>query len=72
MDLQNLKEHHEELLSFMENNGYCSTYIVRRHFKWSSDCTVATNKNLPIKASAHTACGKKRHAFFLHRTGKIV
>jgi len=29
MDLQNLKEHHEELLSFMENNGYCSTYIHR-------------------------------------------
>lgn len=29
MDLQNLKEHHEELLSFMENNGYCSTYICR-------------------------------------------
>ena len=29
MDLQNLKEHHEELLSFMENNGYCSTYIRR-------------------------------------------
>ena len=29
MDLQNLKEHHEELLSFMENNGYCSTYIYR-------------------------------------------
>ena len=27
MDLQNLKEHHEELLSFMENNGYSSTYI---------------------------------------------
>lgn len=29
MDLQNLKEHHEELLSFMENNGYSSTYIRR-------------------------------------------
>ena len=29
MDLQNLKEHHEELLSFMEDNGYCSTYIRR-------------------------------------------
>ena len=29
MDLQNPKEHHEELLSFMENNGYCSTYIHR-------------------------------------------
>ena len=29
MDLQNLKEHHEELLSYMENNGYCSTYIRR-------------------------------------------
>lgn len=29
MDLQNLKEHHKELLSFMENNGYCSTYIHR-------------------------------------------
>ena len=29
MDLQNLKEHHEELLSFMEDNGYCSTYIQR-------------------------------------------
>ncbi len=24
MDLQNLKKYHEELLSFMENNGYCS------------------------------------------------
>ena len=29
MDLQNLKEHHEELLTFMENNGYSSTYIRR-------------------------------------------
>lgn len=29
MDLQNLKEHYEELLSFMENNGYSSTYIRR-------------------------------------------
>ena len=29
MDLQNLREHHEELLSFMENNGYSSTYIQR-------------------------------------------
>lgn len=29
MDLQNLKEHHKELLSFMEDNGYCSTYIQR-------------------------------------------
>ncbi len=29
MDLQNLKEHHEELLSFMEDNGYCGTYIRR-------------------------------------------
>lgn len=29
MNLQNLKEHHEELLSFMENNGYSSTYIRR-------------------------------------------
>ena len=29
MDLQNLKDHHEELLSFMENNGYSSTYIRR-------------------------------------------
>ena len=29
MNLQNLKEHHEELLSFMENNGYCGTYIRR-------------------------------------------
>ena len=45
---------------------------VRRHFKWSGDCTVAANKNLPIKAVTHTACGKKRHAFFLHRTGKAV
>lgn len=31
MDLQNLKEHHEELLTFMEDNGYSSTYI--RRFK---------------------------------------
>ena len=46
--------------------------LVRRHFKWSGDCTVAANKNLPIKAVTHTACGKKRHAFFLHRTGKAV
>ena len=45
---------------------------VGRHFKWSGDCTVAANKNLPIKAVTHTACGKKRHAFFLHRTGKAV
>lgn len=29
MDLQNLKEHHEELLTFMENNGYSGTYIRR-------------------------------------------
>lgn len=29
MDLQNLREHHEELLSFMESNGYCNTYIRR-------------------------------------------
>ena len=29
MNLQNLREHHEELLSFMENNGYSSTYIQR-------------------------------------------
>ena len=29
MELQNLREHHEELLSFMENNGYSSTYIQR-------------------------------------------
>ena len=29
MDLQNLKAHHEELLSFMENNGYSSTYVHR-------------------------------------------
>lgn len=29
MNLKKLKEHHEELLSFMENNGYCSTYIRR-------------------------------------------
>lgn len=27
MDLQNLKEHHEELLSFMEDNSYSSVYI---------------------------------------------
>lgn len=47
-------------------------YDVGRHFKWSGDCTVAANKNLPIKAVTHTACGKKRHAFFLHRTGKAV
>lgn len=31
MDLQNLKKHYEELLSFMEDNGYSSTYI--RRFK---------------------------------------
>lgn len=31
MDLQNLKEHHEELISFMEDSGYSSTYI--RRFK---------------------------------------
>lgn len=31
MDLQNLREHHEELLSFMESAGYSSTYI--RRFK---------------------------------------
>ena len=48
------------------------SYNVGRHFKWSGDCTVAANKNLPIKAVTHTACGKKRHAFFLHRTGKAV
>lgn len=29
MNLQNLREHHEELLSFMESNGYSSTYIGR-------------------------------------------
>ncbi len=29
MDLQNLREHHEELLSYMENAGYSSTYIRR-------------------------------------------
>lgn len=29
MDLQNLKKHHEELLSFMEDNGYRSSYIRR-------------------------------------------
>lgn len=29
MDLQNLREHYEELLSFMESNGYSSTYIQR-------------------------------------------
>ncbi len=29
MDLQNLREHHEGLLFFMENNGYSSTYIQR-------------------------------------------
>ena len=49
-----------------------SSLPVGRHFKWSGDCTVAANKNLPIKAVTHTACGKKRHAFFLHRTGKAV
>ncbi len=31
MDLQNLREHHEELLAFMESAGYSSTYI--RRFK---------------------------------------
>lgn len=29
MDLQNLREHHEELLSYMENAGYSSAYIRR-------------------------------------------
>ena len=54
------------------SDAYAVNVIVGRHFKWSGDCTVAANKNLPIKAVTHTACGKKRHAFFLHRTGKAV
>lgn len=29
MDFKNLREHHEELLSFMEKSGYSSTYIHR-------------------------------------------
>ena len=29
MDFQNLREHYEELLSFMESNGYSGTYIQR-------------------------------------------
>lgn len=72
-----IRENREKIVTSLRNRTYIPkpvrrVYIVRRHFKWSSDCTVATNKNLPIKASAHTACGKKRHAFFLHRTGKAV
>ena len=58
----------ETQITDLNANGH----TVRRHFKWSGDCTVAANKNLSIKAVTHTACGKKRHAFFLHRTGKAV
>ena len=46
MDLQNLKEHHEELLSFMENNGYSSTYI--RRFR------EEINRILTILVNTHT------------------
>lgn len=62
----------EELQNFFHECDSIVPYNVRRHFKWSGNCTVAANKNLPIKAVTHTACGKKRHAFFLHRTGKAV
>jgi spore coat protein CotF len=29
MDFQNLLEHHQELLSYMESNGYSEVYISR-------------------------------------------
>lgn len=60
---------YEYISSYLKEEGYSisksSVGSVGRHFKWSGDCTVAANKNLPIKAVTHTACGKKGHAFFL-------
>lgn len=77
-EFQELKEEAQNSIDFRRKHITLNEWFeewfqtVRRHFKWSGNCTVAANKNLPIKAVTHTACGKKRHAFFLHRTGKAV
>lgn len=45
MDLKNLREHHEELLSYMEKTGYSSTYIHRFKEEISRILAEADNHN---------------------------
>ena len=60
-------------ISWWKNEPKIETWkVVKRHFKWYSDCAVSANKNLHIEVITITACGKKQHAFFLTVAEKSV